>query len=417
MYISRVRLRDIRCFEKLDLRLSLAGPTVPWTLILGDNATGKTVLLRSIALALCDEPSAAGLIKESEEGYIRRGAQSGSIFIYLKQSPRSEREFKIRTYIRRVKIGSGEYEAVSKPTKIAQYISWERVFVCGYGAGRGTSGSGDVPGYSALSGVYSLFNYNEGLQNPELMLRRLKDDDIRQTIINFMGEFLLRGTPSREKQKSPVELSKKGISLSGPWGKDMAFRDLSDGYKSSFLWLTDFLGWAVSRKKKFRSIREISGILLIDEIEQHLHPSWQYRIIKDLREFFPKVQFISTTHSPLVVAGGGQLDSNTAQDNILYLERQKGSVVATQNVPTMRGWGFDQILGSSAFNYVTPDDPEINRVLREASRLLSKKGKLNQREGRRLKQLRNIISKNFIVSGSTEVERKIEEEIYNNVYA
>lgn len=88
--------------------------------------------------------------------------------------------------------------------------------------------------------------------------------------------------------------------------------------------------------------------------------------------------------------------------------------MANQDIPTMRGWGFDQILGSYAFNYVTPDDPEINRVLRETSRLLGKRGKLNQREKKRLNQLRNIISNNLIIDGTTKVERTMEEEIYNN---
>ncbi len=72
MYISKVQLRNIRCFVNLELSFDLGGPRPPWTVILGDNATGKTTLLRSIALGLCDESSAAGLMKESDEGYIRR---------------------------------------------------------------------------------------------------------------------------------------------------------------------------------------------------------------------------------------------------------------------------------------------------------------------------------------------------------
>ena len=45
---------------------------MPWTVIVGDNSTGKSVLLRSLALGLCDQTSAAGLLRESDEGYIRR---------------------------------------------------------------------------------------------------------------------------------------------------------------------------------------------------------------------------------------------------------------------------------------------------------------------------------------------------------
>ena len=63
MYLTRVYLRNIRCFSKLDLRLGINGSQVPWTLVLGNNGTGKTTLLRAIAIGLCDEPSAASLIK------------------------------------------------------------------------------------------------------------------------------------------------------------------------------------------------------------------------------------------------------------------------------------------------------------------------------------------------------------------
>ncbi len=102
MYITRVRLKNIRCFEKIDLKFDLKGPKLPWTLILGDNATGKTALLRAIAIGLCDEPSAAGLIKESDEGYIKRGKDSGWIEISVKPSPRSKREYCIKTNLKKI---------------------------------------------------------------------------------------------------------------------------------------------------------------------------------------------------------------------------------------------------------------------------------------------------------------------------
>jgi predicted ATP-binding protein involved in virulence len=49
--------------------------------------------------------------------------------------------------------------------------------------------------------------------------------------------------------------------------------------------------------------RDIRGIMLIDEVEQHLHPRWQLRVMELLKHAFPKVQFIATTHSPLVISG------------------------------------------------------------------------------------------------------------------
>ena len=84
MYISRVLIENVRCFEKLELEFDLSGNSPPWAMIVGDNATGKTTLLRCIAIGLCDESSAASLLKESEEGYNRRrGKKDAEIDIMI----------------------------------------------------------------------------------------------------------------------------------------------------------------------------------------------------------------------------------------------------------------------------------------------------------------------------------------------
>ena len=50
-------------------------------------------------------------------------------------------------------------------------------------------------------------------------------------------------------------------------------------------------------------IEEYQGVVLIDEVELHLHPKWKYRFIQKLRELFPLIQFIVTTHSATVILG------------------------------------------------------------------------------------------------------------------
>ena len=60
-------------------------------------------------------------------------------------------------------------------------------------------------------------------------------------------------------------------------------------------------------------LEKIPGIVLIDEIDLHLHPAWQHRILSDLKEIFPKVQFIVTTHAPAVI-------SSVKGENLVILE-------------------------------------------------------------------------------------------------
>lgn len=413
MYITKIKLTNIRSFESLNLEFDLGQARLPWTLILGDNATGKTALLRAIAVGLCDEPSAAGLIKESEEGYIRRGAKSGLIEVTIKPSATSGRTYKIRTLIQKIDIRGGGYEIVKKSKRIGPNISWNNIFVCGYGAGRGTSGTGDISGYSPINAVYSLFNYSEGLQNPELILHRIGKHETTAKVLQFLSDFVL-GT----KRRGDIKLSGSGITLTGPWGKDMPLRDIADGLKTSFLWLSDFIGWALSDQPTVKDLSEIEGIVLIDELEQHLHPAWQEQIIASLRTQFPKVQFIATTHSPILVSSMGEHSTACEADKLVYLERDpKTGAVRDYVAEPMEGWRVDQILASRVFKYVTVGSPLWNDRLLRASQLAGKAGKRTAGEERDYQQLRIQIGDNLFAEATTEIERELWAEMKKRMAA
>jgi len=254
MYISRVKIEKIRCFDDIEILFDLKGEKSPWTMIVGDNATGKTSLLRSIAIGLCDESSAAGLLKESEEGYIRRGITKnrgkitrGKITICLKENSKYSKEYRIETRIEKIPVRKGTsekdyFEKVRQKTFPSKSFPWGKIFASAYAAGRGTVGTGDIAGYSVINAVYNMFNYNEGLQNPELTIHRVTENFSRKKVFKILKMLL----PKTEN----FELGRSGLTVDGPWGTKMPLRDLADGYKSSFLWVTDFLGWALSYNNK-----------------------------------------------------------------------------------------------------------------------------------------------------------------------
>lgn len=65
LYLKKVTIENVRCFEKLEFDLTAPeGEPRMWGVVFGDNGVGKTTLLRSIAMGLCDEASAAGLLRE-----------------------------------------------------------------------------------------------------------------------------------------------------------------------------------------------------------------------------------------------------------------------------------------------------------------------------------------------------------------
>jgi len=123
--------------------------------------------------------------------------------------------------------------------------------------------------------------------------------------------------------------------------KEIYLEYLSSGFKSTIFILLGLIKEIDYRYEQNRiAAGDYEGIILIDEIELHLHPEWQGRICTILKEVFPKAQFFITTHSPHVV--------QTAGDNeVIALQRQNDQVVQRE-LPTSeygyQGWTVEEIL-------------------------------------------------------------------------
>jgi predicted ATP-binding protein involved in virulence len=126
------------------------------------------------------------------------------------------------------------------------------------------------------------------------------------------------------------------------------------------------------------------AVCLVDEIDLHLHPKWQRRIIDFLSDRFPNTQFIVTAHSPLVV--------QAAQDaNIALLRRvavdDGDDYVEIENDPArIRNWRIDQILTSDLFGLESARPPQADRLMQEREEILSKE-KLTEEDEQRLEEI------------------------------
>ena len=83
MYISRIRLTNIRCIDDLEINLRSRATTNSALLLLGNNAVGKSTILKSIALGLCDRGGASGLLTDMYGSLIKHGEQRGTIQLDL----------------------------------------------------------------------------------------------------------------------------------------------------------------------------------------------------------------------------------------------------------------------------------------------------------------------------------------------
>jgi predicted ATP-binding protein involved in virulence len=83
----------------------------------------------------------------------------------------------------------------------------------------------------------------------------------------------------------------------------LLFRQLSDGYRNLIGMVADIAYRCIKLNPHLGkdAVNQTPGIVLIDELDLHLHPNWQRQIVADLKKVFPKIQFIATTHSPFIV--------------------------------------------------------------------------------------------------------------------
>lgn len=121
--------------------------------------------------------------------------------------------------------------------------------------------------------------------------------------------------------------------------KWVRFEGLGYGYQSMLTWVFDYIKKLIEKYPDSKKPLEEPAVLLIDEIDLHLHPRWQVKIVPFLTELFPYTQFIVSTHSPHVI-------QNTENINIVSLRKnEKEGVSLKQNIKQdYRGWTIEEIL-------------------------------------------------------------------------
>jgi predicted ATP-binding protein involved in virulence len=330
MYISRIRLENIRGFRELEIDLSgQDGSARKRTVIIGKNGTCKTSVLRAIALGLCDVVDANALIAEPVGALIHRKAKAGRVEMVLQDG--TETEIVIQQE------NGKEHVRYQGTTDQGDFTDWPQLahFVCGYGAGRYGVGSDPGRDYRVADAVYTLFDYRRTLIDPELTLRRLQDFlGTEQYDSTLSGVKRVLGLRSGDEIRLPRG---GGVELSGPSiGGTIRLEGWADGYRMTFNWMLDLYGRAMSANRITRE-GHVRGIVLIDEIEQHLHPSMQAEILPRISEVFPEIQLIATTHSPLVA-----LDAKP--EELVVLRREGDEVVREEAVPDFTGYSAEDML-------------------------------------------------------------------------
>lgn len=173
-----------------------------------------------------------------------------------------------------------------------------------------------------------------------------------------------------------------GVRFKTPYGW-VSVQDLSLGYKTLIAWMVDFASRMFDRYPHSSNPIAEPAIVLIDEIDLHLHPKWQRELIGFLSERFINTQFIVTAHSPLVV----QAAQNA---NVALLRREGDHIVIDNDVERIKGWRVDQVLTSDLFGLESARPPELDGLLAKRKELLSK-GNLTKKDRAALKDVESKI--------------------------
>lgn len=372
-YFRSLHIDKVCCFGK-DSLLNLTddqGKWKQWTVILGDNGTGKTTLLQLLAAFQMTKDQVNNEAGFSPSGMPQKDF-SGKPDRLLATLVSARFNFTTDTY---------EDDAVLLMKGFVQMgMSWhsdkayEHIQCFGYGASRMTGNAAltDTPPGNAAS----LFNEYVTLVNAEEWLLQLdysanipseaqnlaieRRNRVKQILIGLLPDVEDIGftTPTVEKLIPGVEF----LTHLG-W---VSLHHLSLGYKCMVAWLADFAYRMFERYPDSPNPLEEPAIVLIDEIDLHLHPKWQRKIFDFLGQTFPATQFIVTAHSPLIV------QSAPHNANLVLLKKQGSEVVIDQNVDNVRNWRIDQILSSELFELPSRNQ-EVEEKLERRRALIGQK--------------------------------------------
>lgn len=352
-----IEIENIRAFTK---RFEVVAPAPKaegqWLVFLGENATGKTTLLRSIAMALAS-PADAAAVPSNLDGPLRRDASCEGL---VKIKTTDGHEFK--TIVR-----SAEREEIVEVIGKAH-----RPWVVGYGCRRGSAMSGtDMDNaFTPFRDLDNLFDRPRGVLRASGWLKELQ----RLSKNNGPKSKLIYES-AREALKS-ILLDAEAIHVDEDVvvafknGRRVPLALLSDGYLTTTGWVVDLMARWLDRNRESIDGKEsfcqsMEGVVLLDEIDLHLHPKWQERIIEDVRRLFPKMSFIATTHNPLTLRG-----ARNGEVFVLGCHDESGEMTAVQrDIPP--GTRIDELITGQWFNRPSAIvDAETKQLLDEHQSLI-----------------------------------------------
>jgi len=343
MFIKQITLKNIRGFSELNFDLARRGDNYAgWTVFTGDNGSGKSTLLKAIAVGLVGRDISRSL-QPSFHRWIRDGAAQEESSIQL-DIVRCEEDELVETgrapatvFPAKIALKNGSKETTlhaeipdsvknRKTYQTPDRTIWSSEargwFSCGYGPFRRVFGASPEATRQMVAPTterfVTMFQEAASLAEVDQWMRLLKHKELENK--DAEREQLALVLELLRDDLMPNQITVDRVDSDGLWLKDrngvqLAWGEMSDGYRAAAALLADIVRHLIStyrleglteKRWEGKTVIKRSGVVLIDEIDAHLHPEWQREIGFWLKRHFPNIQFLVTTHSPIICQAADQ---------------------------------------------------------------------------------------------------------------
>lgn len=364
MYLRRLHVESLKLLRDLTLDFTnVDGTPRMWTVLVGENRLCKTTILQAIAAAASGTDRGTQLVGDVVASWPDLRAPQTRVTIEtafgFSETRHSERRYPTtlvggaaspgRSPIvhgrlllepgARVFTGGSRYgdahdvDAANGPVESARRQSLPDWFVAAYGPTRPLLRTGSVqrsadpvvdrlrPVFGAIPPIGTGFLDLFEAAMSRALASVLRDVFVGAHVLPYVENLELRGQGGvrsrqdlEEAQRFVVSAGRSPIRVPATW--------LSQGYQSVIAWVADLVGQVFLEAGQSVDPAEMEGLVLVDEIDLHLHPRWQVSLIPALRSVFPRLQFVATTHSPMI------LPHLRAEEVIALTADEDGSVTA-----------------------------------------------------------------------------------------
>lgn len=390
MKIDSIQIANFRGIEHLDLKFD-----PHFTLLVGDNGSGKTSILSAVAVALgiwhqsgilgdiqwrSVMPDDVREVLGKDENGVRQFEGSGEVQIRATGFLGDPQTVPQKSWTRRKRERNGRtIDDLDYTTELSAVIALRDAqkgalpLLAYYGAGRAWIPSNereiaDLDGDTKarrLDGYYDCLN--ERIRIKDILKWFILQAAARDEKGQFKASFeavrlaLKQGIPGVDEIYWDTSKSEVVVII---FGVARPFSTLSDGQRTMAATIVDMairaatlnahlLGDGNGHLHPEKVLTETPGVVLIDELDLHLHPRWQRRVVEDLRRTFPKVQFICTSHSPQVIG------ETKAESLRLFDSEKRKWETPNQSFGMNSNWILETLMGASELN------PEVAIAIKE----------------------------------------------------